>query len=78
MGIYASSLWEARDNIAGLNVVALSGTTSTFKKAKSAIKIALDTGVLTDGHTKCWSLLKNGEHANKIFADCSLYGLWSY
>jgi hypothetical protein len=78
MGIYASSLWEARDNIAGLNVVALSGTTSTFKKAKSAIKIALDTGVLTDGHTKCWSLLKNGEHANKIFAGCSLYGLWSY
>ncbi len=78
MGVYAAGLWNARDNKAGSNVVALSGTTQTFKKAKSAIRIMLDSGVLTDGHTKAWSLLNNGDHADEVFGDCSFYGSWSF
>lgn len=78
MGIYATGLWETRDNVSGSNVVAWSGTTDTFKKAKSMLKIVLDGGILTDGHTKAWSLLNNGQHADKVFDACSLYGSWSY
>ncbi len=77
MGKFASGLWATRDNVKGSNVVALSGTTPTFKKARNAIKLALDAGVLTDGHNKFWMVIGD-KSASEVFSDCSLYGKWSY
>ena len=77
MGKFASGLWKTRDNVKGSNVVALSGTTPTFKKARNAIKLALDAGVLTDGHNKFWMVIGD-KSASEVFSDCSLYGKWSY
>ncbi len=78
MGIYSAGLWDRRDNANGSNVVAWSGTTQTFKNAKSALKIVLDAGVLTDGQTKAWVLLNNGDSVSEVFNACSFYGNWSY
>ncbi len=74
---YARGLWEARDNENGSNIVAWSGTTSTFKKVKSTIKLDLNCGVLGDGHTKISGLLNGGNHAAEIFGKCSKYGNWN-
>ncbi len=77
MGKFSSGLWAVRDNEAGSNVVALSGTTATFKKARNAIKLSLDAGVLADGHNKFWMVIGN-KSAAAVFSDCSLYGRWTY
>jgi hypothetical protein len=77
MSKFTLGLWEARDNIAGTNVVSLSGTTETFKKARNAIKLALDAGVLTDGHNKFWMVIEE-KGAKQVFSDCSLFGSWTY
>ncbi len=77
MSKFTRGLWEERDNIAGTNVVSLSGTTATFKKARNAIKLSLDAGVLSDGYNKFWMVI-DSKGAKKVFSDCSLYGSWSY
>ncbi|MBR2385338.1 MAG: hypothetical protein IKA99_07015 [Clostridia bacterium] len=77
MSKFTRGIWEARDNVAGSNVVSLSGTTATFKKARNAIKLALDAGVLTDGHNKFWMVVED-KGAKQVFSDCSLFGSWSY
>ena len=77
MSKFTSGLWDARDNVAGTNVVSLSGTTATFKKARNAIKLALDAGVLTDGHNKFWMIIEE-KGAKQVFSDCSLFGSWTY
>lgn len=43
---FYKSLWELRDNVNGSNIVALSGTTDTFKQAKTGIKLMLNSPVL--------------------------------
>ena len=78
LSIYARRLWEARDNQNGSNVVAWSGDTDIFKKAKNQIKLSLDCGVLGDGSTKASSLFSGGKHASDVFAACSLHNAWPY
>ena len=77
MSKFTRGLWEERDNVAGANVVALSGTTATFKKARNTIKLSLDAGVLSDGYNKFWMVIEN-KGAKQVFSDCSLFGSWSY
>lgn len=77
MSKYAVDLWERRDNKTGSNVVALSGTTDTFKKMKSKIKLDLGAGVLgLSIETRAWALIKNGTNVADVFKTCSLYGDW--
>ncbi len=76
MNVYTRSIWEARDNIAGTNVVNWSGTTSTFNKVKRRLALQLDCGVLGDGGTKQSLLFNSGKHTSDVFASCSLYGNW--
>ncbi|MBQ7912227.1 MAG: hypothetical protein IJ308_00570 [Clostridia bacterium] len=77
MSIYASRLWESRDNVAGSNLVAWSGTSSIFPLVKTRIKLDLNCGVLGDGEIKTAILLKEHD-ADTVFDMCSLYGDWDY
>ena len=75
MSKFTRGLWEARDNVAGANVVSLSGTTATFKTKRNEIKLALDAGVLTDGHSKFWMTIEE-KGAKQVFSDCAKYNKW--
>ena len=77
MSIYASRLWESRDNVSGSNLVAWSGTSSIFPLVKTRIKLDLNCGVLGDGENKASILLKDHD-ADTVLAMCSLYGDWDY
>ena len=75
MSKFTRGLWETRDNVAGANVVSLSGTTATFKTKRNEIKLALDAGVLTDGHSKFWMTIEE-KGAKQVFSDCAKYNKW--
>ena len=72
MSTYVASVWDARDNVNGSNVVAWSGTTPMFTAAKTTLKLCLDSTVLMNGESKkAWQLL-NDKGAASVFADVCL------
>lgn len=77
---YATRLWNARDNVNGSNIIAWSGTTEIFKKAKTQIKLDLNCGIFSDGEKKISSIIASGTSAHDAFASISLYGKnkWLY
>lgn len=71
-GPFYSKLFAQR-NANTDNVVGLSGTTEVFKKAKSIIKLCLQSSPFVDAAGQyCLQKIKNNEHAPKIFDDYSI------
>ena len=78
MSVYATRLWDARDKMNGSNIIAWSGTSDIFKRAKTQIKLDLNCGVFADGESKVSILINNGDHADEVFSACSLINSWKY
>ena len=76
LSLYAQRLWDARDNKAGSNVVAWSGTSETFKQRKRMLQIYLGSGVFGDGYMHASLFFNSGEHAAEVFRVCSFYDIW--
>ena len=73
---YVRSIWDARDNVAGNNVVNCAGTSKTFNLVKRRLFLGLDCAVLSDGLNKQSLLFNSGSHTKDVFTSCSMYGNW--